>query len=207
VAEVRLGHVLWRFWSATHKPTRAIGPSTVVWSALLDGGTRSSFLLRVAQTSGPHSPKATLQKHCIQCPQQMVECYGSNCRLPCTPGFCRLIIRRYYRGNLCNLTNLNDQLCGISAAALVIRSHHRSAINHFQSGIPKRQGRLCRKIEVSPVSDLSEVEYFFGPERFFRPASLGSLFECMDKMPEARLIAGATELGLDITSDSKNFPP
>jgi hypothetical protein len=42
--------------------------------------------------------------------------------------------------------------------------------------------------------------------KFFRLASLKELFALRKKQPQARLIAGATELGLEISKRFKNFP-
>src|SRR5207237_10914699 len=55
-------------------------------------------------------------------------------------------------------------------------------------------------------SRIGAVEYVSGGERFLRPASLPSLFEAMATHPEGHLIAGATELGLDISKRFKKFP-
>jgi xanthine dehydrogenase molybdopterin binding subunit len=53
---------------------------------------------------------------------------------------------------------------------------------------------------------LGAAEYEFAGEKFFRPASLTKLFRLRKENPDARLIAGATELGLDITKRYKKFP-
>ena len=50
------------------------------------------------------------------------------------------------------------------------------------------------------------AEYEFAGEKFFRPASLAELLRLKKENPDARLIAGATELGLDITKRYKKFP-
>ena len=42
--------------------------------------------------------------------------------------------------------------------------------------------------------------------KFFRPTSLADLLRLKKEHAEARLIAGATELGLDITKRYKKFP-
>src|SRR5204862_318778 len=48
-------------------------------------------------------------------------------------------------------------------------------------------------------------EYEFAGEKFFRPTSLAELFSLRKTNPDAKLIAGATELGLDITKRYKKF--
>src|ERR1035438_6761597 len=55
-------------------------------------------------------------------------------------------------------------------------------------------------------SGLDGVEYQFAGEQFFRPTSLGSLLQLLEQFPAGKLIAGATELGLDITKRFKRFP-
>ncbi|MDQ2825141.1 MAG: xanthine dehydrogenase molybdopterin binding subunit, partial [Verrucomicrobiota bacterium] len=56
------------------------------------------------------------------------------------------------------------------------------------------------------ATKLKEVRYANNGENFLRPASLKELFAAMAKHPEARLIAGATELGLDISKRFQKFP-
>src|SRR5205823_4722501 len=53
---------------------------------------------------------------------------------------------------------------------------------------------------------LKATRYNFGGETFLRPTSLEKLFRAMAEQPEARLIAGATDLGLEITKRFQRFP-
>src|SRR5208282_2167496 len=53
--------------------------------------------------------------------------------------------------------------------------------------------------------ELLAAQYEFGGERFYRPASLNGLLQLLAHFPEGRLIAGATELGLDITKRFQKF--
>ena len=52
---------------------------------------------------------------------------------------------------------------------------------------------------------LGAANYESGGEKFFRPTSFGELFRLLKANPDARLIAGATELGLEITKRYKKF--
>ncbi|HCL92327.1 MAG TPA: xanthine dehydrogenase, partial [Verrucomicrobia subdivision 3 bacterium] len=56
-----------------------------------------------------------------------------------------------------------------------------------------------------PVPPLGEVEYEAGGERFLRPATLAGVLHALARFPEARLVAGATELGLDLTKRHRRF--
>ncbi|MGZ5503945.1 MAG: xanthine dehydrogenase molybdopterin binding subunit, partial [Chthoniobacterales bacterium] len=53
---------------------------------------------------------------------------------------------------------------------------------------------------------LGPARYSFSGEKFLRPTSLQKLFVMMTENPDARLIAGATELGLEITKKFRKFP-
>ncbi|HEY4988679.1 MAG TPA: molybdopterin cofactor-binding domain-containing protein, partial [Opitutaceae bacterium] len=50
------------------------------------------------------------------------------------------------------------------------------------------------------------VDYRAGTDRFLRPASLAELFSALAENPEATLVAGATEIGVDVTKKFKPFP-
>src|SRR5204863_5989283 len=75
---------------------------------------------------------------------------------------------------------------------------------------PKRHGKngadpFAERLKKADP-ELSGVEYTFGQENFFRPTSLTGLLQAVAKYPDARLIAGATELGLDISKRFQKFP-
>src|SRR5436190_931118 len=52
---------------------------------------------------------------------------------------------------------------------------------------------------------LKAARYNFDGETFLRPTSLDKLFRVLGEHPEARLIAGATDLGLEITKRFQRF--
>ena len=69
----------------------------------------------------------------------------------------------------------------------------------------QHQDAFAERLRQTALS-LGAVECKFGEERFLRPTSLSGVLELLDRFPEGRLIAGATELGLDITKRFKTFP-
>jgi xanthine dehydrogenase molybdopterin binding subunit/xanthine dehydrogenase small subunit len=141
--------------------------------------------------------------HAVQ--EKMVENHGSQCG-HCTPGFVMSLFEGYYRGNIRGHKELDDQLSGnlcrctgyrpIRAAAIEAFAERRVGIgaDHFA----KRLNKTC--------GALSGVAYEFDGEKFFRPKTLARLLQLVRRFPDARLIAGATELGLDITKRFKRFP-
>ena len=50
------------------------------------------------------------------------------------------------------------------------------------------------------------IRYAIGDEKFLRPTSMPELFSFIAEYPNARLIAGATELGLELSKRFKKFP-
>jgi xanthine dehydrogenase molybdopterin binding subunit len=56
------------------------------------------------------------------------------------------------------------------------------------------------------VSAPGPLDYRAGGDRFLRPTSLRELFAALAENPTATLIAGATEIGVDVTKKFKAFP-
>ena len=136
----------------------------------------------------------------------MVEHYGSQCGY-CTPGFVVSLFEGYYRDALSKPCQINDQLCGnlcrctgyrpIRDAALVAaaaRAKSDAANDPFAQRL------------TEPSAPSSPLSYLSGGERFFRPTTLADLLEIRRRHPEARLVAGATEIGVELNKKFKAFP-
>lgn len=134
--------------------------------------------------------------------QAMVANHGSQCGY-CTPGFIMSLFEGYYRKNLKTREQLDEQLAGNLCRCTGYRPINDAATEAFACRIendpfeaPLKNGGL----------DLKTVQFGNNGEKFFRPTSMAELFKFMAKSPDARLIAGATELGLDITKRFRKFP-
>ena len=142
------------------------------------------------------------KQHPVQ--QKMVEHLGSQCGY-CTPGFICSMFEGYYRGDLHTHDDLDEQLAGnlcrctgyrpISAAAA-----EAIACRAAQGGADIFAERLK---DVKPK--LASANYEAAGEKFLRPTTLVKLLQIVAAHPDARLIAGATELGLEITKRYKKF--
>ena len=136
----------------------------------------------------------------------MVEQYGSQCGY-CTPGFVVSLFEAYYRDDCQDPWQLSDQLSGnlcrctgyrpIRDAALGALTQRKSA----GDGEDPFRARLA-----APVWPLQPLSYAARGEQFFRPVTLGELFALLHKHPKARLVAGATEIGVDINKKFASFP-
>ena len=120
--------------------------------------------------------------------EAMVRTGGSQCGY-CTPGFVMSLFAAYYdshaddgavEGNLCRCTGY-----------LPIRRAARSLPQ------PQPDDPFLKTLEGARASDASR-SYEFNGQYFFRPAILGEIFDLLAEYPEAVLVAGATDLGVDI---------
>ncbi len=162
---------------------------------------------------GPHPVQRT-----------MAEGFGSQCGY-CTPGFICSLFEGYYRNDLHTDDDLDDQLSGNLCRCTGYRPIRDAAIEAFSSRRRGDESQIKKDSETPHVvtygedgqdvflerlkkSDarLNAVEYQFAGEKFFRPTSLAELLRLKSEHTDARLIAGATELGLEITKRFKKFP-
>ena len=136
--------------------------------------------------------------------QCMVANHGSQCGY-CTPGIIMSMFEGYYRDDLKKDWQLNDQLCGNLCRCTGYRPIRQAALEAWSAAEKSAEddfGRRCDAAKAVPAS----ADYTRGSEKFFRPGSLEELFRLRAQQPEGRLIAGATELGLEISKRFKKFP-
>ncbi|MFN2476656.1 MAG: xanthine dehydrogenase molybdopterin binding subunit [Chthoniobacterales bacterium] len=139
-------------------------------------------------------------QHPVQ--QAMVQNFGSQCGY-CTPGFVMSMFEGYYRKDLKTAAQIDEQLCGNLCRCTGYRPIRDAAVDAFaqRNGADEFDALL-----KGAKAKLKAVRYASGGELFVRPNSLERLFRAMADHPDARLIAGATELGLDITKKFHRFP-
>jgi xanthine dehydrogenase large subunit len=153
----------------------------------------------------------------------MAEGYGSQCGY-CTPGFICSMFEGYYRVDLKTHEDLDEQLAGNLCRCTGYRPIRAAAVEAFSCRSSRREeaqtksGNMSEPPHVGCYQDqfaarlaqvdpkLGTASYKSGGEKFFRPTTLRKLLGLLKRFPEARLIAGATELGLDITKRYQKFP-
>ncbi|MES2695482.1 MAG: xanthine dehydrogenase small subunit, partial [Verrucomicrobiota bacterium] len=145
--------------------------------------------------------------------EAMVKHYGSQCGY-CTPGFVVSMFEAYHRRDMdgaCH-AKVNDELCGNLCRCTGYRPIRDAAVEVLQQRGNENGSESAPGAEVfaerlrHPVAPLAGVNYAATGERFFRPTSLDELFALKKKYGDARLVAGATEIGVELNKKCKKFP-
>ncbi|MBN9416928.1 MAG: xanthine dehydrogenase molybdopterin binding subunit [Candidatus Eremiobacteraeota bacterium] len=132
----------------------------------------------------------------------MVRKYGSQCGY-CTPGFIASMFEGYYRENLEEGWQVNDQLNGNLCRCTGYRPIREAFLDAQQNRASEDPFRE-RLAQAPPALD--EVEYTTASQRWLRPTTLAALLELRSQHPEAVLVCGATELGVYINKANKRYP-
>ena len=156
-----------------------------------------------AQSPSAPEPRADraarLQLHPVQ--KAMVKNFGSQCGY-CTPGFIMSLFEGYYRRDLKSAAQLDEQLCGNLCRCTGYRPIRDAAADAFaqHNGADAFDAQL-----QTAKTKLKSARYTFDGETFLRPTTLEKLFRAMAEHPDGRLIAGATDLGLEISKRFQKF--
>ena len=137
----------------------------------------------------------------------LVENHASQCGY-CTPGVAVSLFEAYHRTDCHTPAHLNDQLCGNLCRCTgyrPIRDAALSACSRRKLGDTPAGDPLTARLQGQPPL-LSELAYAADGRTFFRPTSLAELFALLASEPAARLIAGGTEIGVEVNKKFRDFP-
>ena len=127
----------------------------------------------------------------------MVERYGSQCGY-CTPGFVVSMFEAYGRDDLRERWQVSDALCG----NLCRCTGYRPIAEAMHAALVEKTEGRRQKVEGGGVPSL---DYQAGGQRFLQPRTLAELLALRAEHPGATLIAGATELGLEVNKKFHRF--
>lgn len=131
----------------------------------------------------------------------MVTALGSQCGY-CTPGFVMSMFEACYRDDLDADWKIDDQLCGNLCRCTGYRPI-RDAAEETAGSRPNDAFRAALSAEPSVAEPL---DHRGAGERFVAPTTLVAATRLLAEKPDARLICGATDLGLDVTKKHVRFP-
>ncbi len=131
--------------------------------------------------------------------QALVEALGSQCGY-CTPGFVMSLFEASYRRDLDCRWKKDDQICGNLCRCTGYRPI-REALDAVAGSLPK--DRFQASLE-QPAPKAAPLRVQAEGARFDRPTSAEALWDILDEGP-ARILGGATDLGLDVTQRHARF--
>lgn len=124
----------------------------------------------------------------------MIATGGSQCGY-CTPGFIMSLFAAYYDGNLAD-DCMTGNLCRCTGYLAIRRAAQQVTIAEGQDQF---RDRLV-------ATHLSEFAYHTATQQFYRPSTLTAIFALWQQYPHAQLVAGATDLGLEMSHHRQPFP-
>ena len=125
--------------------------------------------------------------------QALVDTGGSQCGY-CTPGFVMSLFAGYYSGELSDEA-IEGNLCRCTGYLPI-----RRAISSLEE--PKVDDPFMTKLQVEGAGVRAEN---MGGGTFHRPTELEQVFTLLQENPDATLIAGGTDLGLELSHKTANF--
>ncbi|MGF1567866.1 MAG: xanthine dehydrogenase small subunit [Nodosilinea sp.] len=134
------------------------------------------------------------QLHPVQA--AIVETGGSQCGY-CTPGFIMSLFAAYYDGQPDDLA-VEGNLCRCTGYLPI-----RRAAQMVAELAPA--DRFSEQLS-SASTGLSTLAYAAPDGQFHRPTQLGEVFDLLRQHPEATLVAGATDLGLEMSWHRQHYP-
>lgn len=146
------------------------------------------------------------QLHPVQ--KSMVECHGSQCGY-CTPGFVMSMFAYYKQNTEADRTSLENALVGNLCRCTGYRpilDAGKQMFNEPGCGRfdDRHEHRIVQKLKEIQAEESLHIEH--AGQQFFAPTRLSELLELKSRFPEARLLAGGTDLGLLVTKLNRRLP-
>jgi xanthine dehydrogenase small subunit len=143
--------------------------------------------------------KAGGELHPVQ--QAMVECHGSQCGF-CTPGFVMSMWSSYERHQANGKRPTRAQWADELAGNLCRCTGYRPILDAAERAFDLPPVRL----DAAPVvAALRSIDPVFESPNFHAPRSLAALAALREQWPDARLLAGSTDIALWVNKQFKNL--
>jgi xanthine dehydrogenase small subunit len=137
--------------------------------------------------------------------QALVDTFGSQCGY-CTPGFVMTMFEATYRDDLHEPWQLDDQLSGNLCRCTGYRPIREATVRVAGTRPDDKFRRALSGPRHLPMPVAPGLRYAAGDERHLRPADRAELWQALADHPEARVVCGATDLGLAVTKHGQRFP-
>lgn len=128
--------------------------------------------------------------------EAMISLGGSQCGY-CTPGFIMSLFAAYYNGKVDD-ESLEGNLCRCTGYLPIMKA--AEAVNN--SPACDQFSQRLQEINLQ----FNSIKYITSCQQFFRPIQLSEVLNLLQQYPQAELIAGGTDLGLEISHHRQEFP-
>jgi xanthine dehydrogenase small subunit len=141
--------------------------------------------------------------------QAMVDCHGSQCGY-CTPGFIMSMYAWFVTHNTSQLEeiehSLGGNLCRCTGYQPIIESCQQAIKDkpNYQDPYANKQTHQ-RLLDFRETLKSATIVSEEKKEQFYAPETLTEVSELIEKYPTARIIAGGTDLGLELTLFARRF--
>jgi xanthine dehydrogenase small subunit len=130
--------------------------------------------------------------------QAMVDHHGSQCGF-CTPGIVMSLWADYEKREA---APTRDEVNQCLSGNLCRCTGYRPIVDAAQAAWDKPVVKIDRsplRAALDELAALSSLEYEFAGQRFYAPRTLAELAQRCEALPEARILAGSTDVGLWVT--------
>jgi xanthine dehydrogenase small subunit len=127
--------------------------------------------------------------------EAMVKTGGSQCGY-CTPGFIMSFFAAYYQGNVDDIS-VEGNLCRCTGYLPI-----RNAAKMVTGCQPTDD--FAQKLQ-DYAFNLEDLTYQDSQHQFYRPTTLATVIDLLRQYPDATLIAGGTDLGLELSHHNQDY--
>lgn len=140
--------------------------------------------------------------------QAMVDCHGSQCGF-CTPGFV-MSLYAWWRAVKSGVIDadrhsidiaLSGNLCRCTGYQPILRAAQQALADQESDAVDRQQAEVMAQLQAIHAQPAGFVRAL--NTHFFIPNDCTALVQCLKDYPTAQLVAGATDLGLEITQALK----
>ncbi|WP_191832675.1 xanthine dehydrogenase small subunit [Pseudomonas fluorescens] len=145
------------------------------------------------------------QLHSVQ--QAMADCHGSQCGF-CTPGFVMSLFALQKNSDAPDLHKAQEalagNLCRCTGYRPILAAAEQSCCQAKPDQFDNNQAQTIARLKAIAPSETGELNS--GDKRCLVPLTVADLADLYGSHPEARLLAGGTDLALEVTQFHKTLP-
>ncbi|MFL6969649.1 xanthine dehydrogenase small subunit [Pseudomonas alvandae] len=145
------------------------------------------------------------QLHSVQ--QAMVDCHGSQCGF-CTPGFVMSLFALQKNSEQADAHKAHEalagNLCRCTGYRPILAAAEQACCGKQPDQFDAREAETIARLKAIAPTETGELNS--GDKRCLVPLTVADLADLYDAYPQARLLAGGTDLALEVTQFHRTLP-